>query len=206
MPLLWLLLVHVVQALGHLARKQYHRLRAALCSRLPRTVQAEPGGPLSLWRSSHMPLRTPASSLSARSLHSCWQVAGSALQLVSAPEPSVWASLLGYCASLGPVTWMLSCFSRVQLFATPWTAARQAPPSMGFSRQGYWSGCHFLLQGIFPTQGSNLHLLGLLRWQVGSLPLSHLGSPTGMLNVPQCWGALDPLEGSAQVAEKLATE
>ena len=30
--------------------------------------------------------------------------------------------------------------SRVQLFATPWTAANQAPPSMGFSRQEYWSG------------------------------------------------------------------
>ena len=30
--------------------------------------------------------------------------------------------------------------SRVQLSATPWTAAHQAPPSMGFSRQEYWSG------------------------------------------------------------------
>ena len=30
--------------------------------------------------------------------------------------------------------------SRLQLFATPWTAAHQAPPSMGFSRQEYWSG------------------------------------------------------------------
>ena len=30
--------------------------------------------------------------------------------------------------------------------ATPWTAAYQAPPSMGFSRQEYWSGCHRLLQ------------------------------------------------------------
>ena len=36
--------------------------------------------------------------------------------------------------------------SRVQLFATPWTAAHQAPPSMGFSRQEYWSGCHCLLR------------------------------------------------------------
>ena len=31
-------------------------------------------------------------------------------------------------------------FSRVRLLATPWTAAYQAPPSMGFSRQDYWSG------------------------------------------------------------------
>ena len=33
--------------------------------------------------------------------------------------------------------------SRVWLFATPWTAAHQAPPSMGFSRQEYWSGVPF---------------------------------------------------------------
>ena len=30
--------------------------------------------------------------------------------------------------------------SRVRLFATPWTVAHQAPPSMGFSREEYWSG------------------------------------------------------------------
>ena len=34
--------------------------------------------------------------------------------------------------------------SRVWLTATPWPAAYQAPPSMGFSRQEYWSGCHCL--------------------------------------------------------------
>ena len=33
--------------------------------------------------------------------------------------------------------------SRVGLFVTPWTAAYQAPPSMGFSRQEYWSGLPF---------------------------------------------------------------
>ena len=35
---------------------------------------------------------------------------------------------------------LLSLFSHVRLFATPWTAAHQAPLSMGFSRQEYWSG------------------------------------------------------------------
>ena len=35
---------------------------------------------------------------------------------------------------------MLSHFSRVRLCATPWSAAYQAPPSMGFSKQEYWSG------------------------------------------------------------------
>ena len=38
-------------------------------------------------------------------------------------------------------------------------------------------GCHAFLQGIFPTQGSNPSYLCLLQWQVGSLLLSHLGSP-----------------------------
>ena len=33
--------------------------------------------------------------------------------------------------------------SRVQLFATPWTVAYHAPPSMGFSKQEYWSGLPF---------------------------------------------------------------
>ena len=55
----------------------------------------------------------------------------------------------------------------------PWTAARQAPPSMRFSRQGNWSGLHFLLQGIFPTQGLNPGLLHC-RWIL--YQLGHQGS------------------------------
>ena len=51
-----------------------------------------------------------------------------------------------------------------------WTVARQAPLSLGFSRQEYWS--HFLLQGILSTQGSNPCLLPLLHGQAGSLPLA----------------------------------
>ena len=49
----------------------------------------------------------------------------------------------------------------VWLFATPWTIACQAPPSMGWDCPGKNTrvGCHFLLQGSFPTQGFNLHLL-----------------------------------------------
>ena len=48
--------------------------------------------------------------------------------------------------------------------------------SMEFSRQEYGSGLHFLLQGIFLTQGLNPRLLHLLHWWVDSSPLSHLGS------------------------------
>ena len=44
----------------------------------------------------------------------------------------------------------LSC---VQLFATPWTVAYQAPLSMGFSRQGYWSGLPFPSPEDLPNPG-----------------------------------------------------
>ena len=44
----------------------------------------------------------------------------------------------------------LSC---VRLFATPWTVAYQASPSMGFSRQGYWSGLLFPSPGDLPDLG-----------------------------------------------------
>ena len=47
----------------------------------------------------------------------------------------------------------------------PWTAAPQAPLSMGFSKQEYWSGLLFPLQSNFATQGSNPHLLYLLHCQ-----------------------------------------
>ena len=47
-------------------------------------------------------------------------------------------------------TWMLSCFSRVQLFMTLWTVAHQAPLSMGFSRQECSSGLSCPSPGDFP--------------------------------------------------------
>ena len=72
-------------------------------------------------------------------------------------------------------TCMLSLFSCVQLFVTPWTVARQTPLSMGFSQQEYWSGSHALLQGIFPTQGLNLHLLWVLHCRWILYLLSHHG-------------------------------
>ena len=43
--------------------------------------------------------------------------------------------------------------SRVRLFVTPWTVVYQAPQSMGFSRQEYWSGLPFLSPGDLPNPG-----------------------------------------------------
>ena len=60
----------------------------------------------------------------------------------------------------------------------PRECARQAPLSMAFPGQEYCTvGCHALLQGIFPTQGFNLHLLGLLHWQAGAFPQGPPGEP-----------------------------
>ena len=63
--------------------------------------------------------------------------------------------------------------SRVCLFVTPWTAAHQLLYPWNFPGKNTEVVCHFLLRGIFPTQGSYSHLL---YWQVVSLTLSHLGS------------------------------
>ena len=62
--------------------------------------------------------------------------------------------------------------SRVRLFATPWTVACQAPWDSPGKNPGV--GSHFLLQGTFLTQESNLQLL---RWQADSLPTELPGKP-----------------------------
>ena len=55
---------------------------------------------------------------------------------------------------------LLSHFSRVRLCATPQTAAHQASPSLGFSRQEHWSGCHFPLQCMKVNSESEVAQLG----------------------------------------------
>ena len=65
--------------------------------------------------------------------------------------------------------------SRVLLLVAPWNVAHQAPLSWNFPGKNSGAGCHFLLQGIFLTQGLNPHLLYLLlllHWQADSLPLA----------------------------------
>ena len=54
-------------------------------------------------------------------------------------------------------------FSHISLSVTPWTVAHQAPLSMEFSRQEYWGGLLFPLQGIFLSQGLNPRPLNLLQ-------------------------------------------
>ena len=101
----------------------------------------------------------------------------------SSPHAQVICDL---CVVLCDMMLFFSCFRFLQqnskpmglvicLFTHPHKVPQQAPLCMGFSRQEYWSGLLFLLQGIFPTQDSNpclLHCRQIL------YRLSHEGSPT----------------------------
>ena len=92
----------------------------------------------------------------------------------------------------------LSC---TRPLATPWSAAHQAPPSMGFSRQEYWSGCHCLFQEevlVFPSfqvfAWASLTNLNL------QLPLPTKGSPSLWSGVHRVIEVLAP---SVEVSWKL---
>ena len=84
---------------------------------------------------------------------------------------------------------VVKSLSHVRLFVTPWIVACQALLSMGFSGKKTGVGCHFLLQGIFLDQGSDLCLL---HCQADSLPPSHLGSPMFIVVVDD-FGSFDGL-------------
>ena len=97
--------------------------------------------------------------------------------------------------------------SRVRLFVTPWTVAYQAPPSMGFSRQEYWSGLPF------PSPGNTQeHILFYLFIYVVPYTWGFPGSSDGKKNLPAMWetwvqslGQEDPLEkGTATHSSILA--
>ena len=67
---------------------------------------------------------------------------------------TVWSrSREGRDLGLSGVKVKVKSLSRVRLFATPWTVAYQAPPTMGFSRQEYWSGLPFPSPGNLPDPG-----------------------------------------------------
>ena len=82
----------------------------------------------------------------------------------------------------------LSCccavLSHVRLFVTSWTVAQQAPWDSPGKNTGV--GGHFLLQGIFLTQGLNPRLLHLLHWQEDSSPLVSPGKPQFTLLTKWC--------------------
>ena len=70
---------------------------------------------------------------------------------------------------------------------TPWTEAHQAPMSMGFSRQEYWSGLLFPSPSDPPNIGIKPVSSVSPALQADYLPLSHLGSPTVSWITPKAW-------------------
>ena len=96
------------------------------------------------------------------------------------------------CQFPGVRTCMLGHFSCILFLVTLWTVVLQAPLSVAFSRKECWSGLCVLLQGIFSTQGLNLHLFCLQHWQAGSLPLVPPGKSDSLLlsklnSFKGCW-------------------
>jgi len=80
---------------------------------------------------------------------------------------------------------MLSHFSHVQLFVTLWTVDCQAPLSMGFSRQEYWSGLPCPPSGNLPNPGIEPGSPAAPALQVDFLQLSHWGSPIFSVRMSQ---------------------
>ena len=72
---------------------------------------------------------------------------------------------------------MLSCFSPVRLCVTLWTVACQAPLSLGFSRQDYWSGLPCPPPGDLPNLGAEPMSLMTPALGDGILPLMPPGKP-----------------------------
>ena len=87
------------------------------------------------------------------------------------------------------LTWQAKCvlghFSLVQLIVIPWTVPRQAPLSIGFSRQEYWSRLPFLSPGDLPNSGIEPRSPAL---PADSLPSEPPGKPkntgVGSLSLP----------------------
>ena len=92
-----------------------------------------------------------ATAAAAKSLQSCptrcdpidGSPSGSAVPGILQARTLEWAAISFSTARKWKVK--VKSLSRDQLVATPWTIAHQAPPSMGFSRQEYWSGLPFLM-------------------------------------------------------------
>ena len=100
--------------------------------------------------------------------------------------------------------------SRVQLFATPWTAAYQAPPSMGFSRQEYWNGVpspslmlkansfkfflfSFMIKTCFLRTFTHSRTSLVVRWLGIRLPMHGTWVQSLVHEDSSCLGATEPL-------------
>ena len=110
-----------------------------------------------------------------------------------------WEQLRSYPSflSLSQLKYRCCALSHVWLFVTPWTVAHQAPLTMGFSRQEYWSGLPVPTWGEFssprdgiPTQGLNPPLLQLLCYR----QVDSLAPPAAATSLQLCPTLCDPMD------------
>ena len=145
---------------------------------------------------SHKPSLLPVAAAAAKSLRSCPTLCdpidggppGSPVPGVLQAGTLEWVAISFSSAWKWKVK--VKSLSRVRLFTTPWTAAYQAPPSMGFSRQEYWSGVpfpvlltknnnpFFRVQMLVASLNCYLHL-----WLIGYLSKVSTTSPLGSINL-----------------------
>ena len=103
----------------------------------------------------------------------------------SQEEPRIPARIQ-LCSLHPPYTWCpfnlrdVCALSHVRLFVTLWTVAHQAPLSMGFPRQEYWSGLPFPPSGCLPDPGIKPSSPVSLALQTDSVPLSRQRSPCNL--------------------------
>ena len=119
-----------------------------------------------------------------------WERSCAQTELLSKSEPQTESHRyfqLSCESRFGIVCVRVQSLSCVRPFVTPWTVACQAPLSMGFPTKNTGVGCNALLQGIFPTQGSNLHLLYCRQILY---PLSHMGSSRFVIKLLLIWATL----------------
>ena len=83
-------------------------------------------------------------------VHAILMRVGNILSFAHIDSGSIYSDWMTTC---GPVGWKCQWLSHVCLLVTPWTGAHQAPLSMGFSRQEYWSGLSFPSPGDLPDPG-----------------------------------------------------
>ena len=119
--------------------------------------------------------RTPASSPWATFRPACPFQATEDKSLGHLPPRLPFPGYRGQAWKPGPQH-MLSGFSRVLVFATPWTVVRQAPHSVGFSRQESWSGLPCPPVGELPDPWITPKSLTSPALALGSLPLAPPGS------------------------------
>ena len=114
---------------------------------------------------------------------------------------SLFPHMANICLSLPLLRHVLSHFSRVQLFVTPWTLASQALLPMGFSRQEYQSRLPCPSPGDLPGPGIEPNLLCFLHWHSSSLLLASPGKLNPILRIIPPWAHLTLITSQRPISQ-----